>query len=41
MDVFGFGGVEAKFLMLVIGFKGSYNLMNQSFVLDGGGRLQF
>jgi hypothetical protein len=41
MDVFGFGGVEAKFLMFVVSFKGSYNLMNQSFVLDGGGRLQF
>jgi hypothetical protein len=41
IDPYVFGGVEAKLLGVVLSAKGTYNLKNENYVIEGGLRLQF
>jgi hypothetical protein len=41
IDPYVFGGVEAKLLGIVLSAKGTYNLKNENYIVEGGLRLQF
>jgi len=41
IDIYGFGGLEVKILILTVTARGSYNFSNEVLSVDGGVRLQF